>query len=981
MKKIFLQITVCTVVCFCLSINVAQAQASEKIHHLEYFFDTDPGFGNAIQVKVPIPSVTISNLNFTPNISALSTGLHMLNVRAVDSLYRRSLTNSQLFYKETLLAIPIPNITKAEYFFDTDPGFGNGLPATVTAAQTVSFSFAGNIAALANGLHNLFVRTLDANGNWSKSVPQLFYKEAVVSNLVPNITEAEYFFDTDPGFGNATAAAVTAGQTVTFNFAGNIVALSNGLHNLFVRTRDANGKWSLSTPKLFYKEAVVANAVASITSAEYFFDTDPGFGNATTAAVTAGQTVTFNFAGNIVALSNGLHNLFVRIRDANGKWSLSTPKLFYKEASMANPIPSITSAEYFFDVDPGFGNATPATITAGQTITFNFNGNIAALSSGFHNLFVRTRDANGKWSMSTPQTFFKQPATSSVIPNITLAEYFFDTDPGFGNASAASVTAGQTVTFNFAANITSLANGLHNLFVRTRDASGNWSLSVPQLFYKEAISNNPVPNIISAEYFFDADPGFGNATSATVAAGQTVTFNFAGNISSLTNGLHNLFVRTRDANGRWSLSVPQLFYKEAVINNPIPNITSAEYFFDTDPGFGSAITAVVTAGQNVNFNFTGNITALTNGLHYLYVRTRDVNGKWSLSIPQLFYKEPVINNPIPNITAAEYYIDSDPGFGSATAFTVSPQGQTIIQNFNFTSASLIRGLHRLYIRVMDANGKWSLTNTALFYYETVLPVPPTDQFVKLEWFWTSDPGFGNATAVSIPSGNNGQITNFAFNVPIDVSFAGTKKNFYVRILDDWSLTTVRVVDFPGIIALPVTLLEFTAQTQQNIVITKWSTSQELNSDYFEVEHSIDGINFKKIGKVNAAGNSSTLKAYSLPDNDPVTGANYYRLKQFDKNGYFEYSPIVKILFNGVKGTIVVYPNPVFDILNITVPQTLQNDKAVLQLFDIRGSLLLQKTITDKRTEILMGSFAAGNYSLLIRDKNNEVVDKRIIVKQ
>ncbi len=966
--------------CFSLSMNVANAQATEKIHHLEYFFDTDPGFGNAIQVTVPTPAVTITNLNFTPNISTLSTGLHMLNVRAVDSLYRRSLTKTQLFYKETLPANAIANIIRAEYFFDTDPGFGNGLSATVTAGQTVSFNFAGNISALTNGLHNLFVRTQDAIGNWSKSIPQLLYKEAVVSNAIANVTEAEYFIDIDPGFGNATTAAVTAGQNITFNFAGNIAPLLSGLHNLFVRTRDANGKWSLSTPKLFYKETVVANAVASITSAEYFFDTDPGFGNAIAASVTAGQTVTFSFAGNIAPLPNGLHNLYVRTRDANGKWSISTPQLFYKEALVANAIPTITSAEYFFDTDPGFGNATTAGITAAHTVTFNFNGNIAALSSGFHNLFVRTRDANGTWSMSIPQVFYKPPSISSVIPNITSAEYFFDTDPGFGNATMASVTAGQTVIFNFAANITVLTNGLHNLFVRTKDANGNWSLSIPQLFYKEVVLNNLVSNITSAEYFFDTDPGFGNATTATVATGQTVIFNFAGNISSLTNGLHNLFVRTKDANGKWSLSVPQLFYKEAILINPIPNITSAEYFFDTDPGFGNAITAAVTAGQNVNFNFNGIVTTLSNGLHYLYVRTRDVNGKWSLSIPQLFYKEPVINNTVPNIATAEYYVDSDPGFGSGTAFTVSPQGQTIIQNFNFAATSLTRGLHRLYIRIKDANGKWSLTSTALFYYETVLPVPPTDQFVKLEWFWTTDPGFGNATAVSIPPGNNGQITNFAFNVPVDGSFGGTKKNLYIRILDDWSLTTVRVVDFTGTV-LPVTLLEFTAQAQQNIVMAKWSTLQELNSDYFEVEHSTDGINFKKIGRVNAAGNSSTLKAYSLPHNDPVTGANYYRLKQVDKNGHFEYSPIVKILFNGIKGTIVAYPNPVSDILNITVPQTLQNDKAVLQLFDARGSLLLQKTITDKRTEILMGAFAAGNYSLLIRDKNNDVVDRRTIVKQ
>ena len=980
MKRIFLQSFICILLFISLSVNNTFAQANEKIHHLEYFFDTDPGFGLATQVTVATPAVNISNLNFTPNITSLPKGLHTLYVRAVDSLYRRSITSSQLFYKETVTVNTISNIVGAEYFFDTDPGFGLATTAAVTAGQTITFNFTGSISSLTNGLHHLFVRTLDAAGNWSISSPQLFYKQASVTNPVANITDAEYFFDTDPGFGAATTATVTSGQNVTFSFNGSITSLANGLHNLFVRTKDANGKWSLSTPQLFYKQAVINNPVANIASAEYYFDADPGFGNATSASVTAGQMVTFAFTGNITSLSNGLHNLFVRTKDVNGKWSLTTPQLFYKQSLVSNTVPNLVAAEYYFDADPGFGNATAAAITAGQTVTFSFVGNVASLATGFHNLFVRTLDANGNWSHTVPKIFYILPPPPSSIPNIVAAEYFFDTDPGFGLATAATLSAGQMVTFNITGNIASLTNGLHNFFVRTKDALGHWSLSVPQLFYKEAVLNNSVPNITSAEYFFDTDPGFGSATAATVTAGQPVTFNFAGNISTLTNGLHNLFVRTRDANGKWSLSTAQLFYKEAVLNNPIPNITSAEYFFDTDPGFGNALAAAVTAGQNINFNFTGNIAALANGLHYLYVRTRDINGKWSLSIPQLFYKEPVINNPIPNIVGAEYYVDNDPGFGSGTAFTVSPQGQTIIQNFNFASTSLVRGLHRLYIRVRDANGKWSLTNTNLFYYETQLPVNPVAQFVKLEWFWNNDPGFGNANAVSIPAGNNGQITNFAFNVSVPNSFSNTKQNLFVRVLDDWSLTTVKMVDFTNIL-LPVTLLEFTAKAQDDAVLTKWITTQEINSDHFEVEHSADGIYFYKIGTVKAKGQSNTTSNYELLHKNPVNGANYYRLKQVDKNGQFEYSAIIKILFNA-KGTIVAYPNPVSDKLNVTVAQSLiQSSKLVLQFYDAKGIMVMQKAITERTNMINMSQLSAGSYSMRIANEKGEIVDSRIIVKQ
>ena len=225
MKILFLRICYSIVYVF-LFIQFANAQASEKIHHFEYFFDSDPGFGNAAQITVPTPSVTVSNLNFTPSIAALANGLHTLNVRAVDSLYRRSFTRSQMFYKEALNTNTTPNIVKAEYYFDTDPGFGNATTVSVTAGQTITFNFSGSIVSLSNGLHNLYVRTLDANGNWSVATPKLFYKESSINNPAPYIVAAEYFFDTDPGFGNATTASVTAGTTVTFSLSGNIAALT-----------------------------------------------------------------------------------------------------------------------------------------------------------------------------------------------------------------------------------------------------------------------------------------------------------------------------------------------------------------------------------------------------------------------------------------------------------------------------------------------------------------------------------------------------------------------------------------------------------------------------------------------------------------------------------------------------------------------------------------------------------------------------------
>jgi hypothetical protein len=113
------------------------------------------------------------------------------------------------------------------------------------------------------------------------------------------------------------------------------------------------------------------------------------------------------------------------------------------------------------------------------------------------------------------------------------------------------------------------------------------------------------------EYFIDVDPGFGNANDVAVTAAATISgFVFSPDISLLPVGLHQLFVRTRNNNGKWSVSIPQLFYREGTPATPPGNLVKMEYFYDTDPGFGSATDVPVTAATTINgLVFTPSMTA------------------------------------------------------------------------------------------------------------------------------------------------------------------------------------------------------------------------------------------------------------------------------------------------------------------------------------------------------------------------------------
>lgn len=94
--------------------------------------------------------------------------------------------------------------------------------------------------------------------------------------------------------------------------------------------------------------------------------------------------------------------------------------------------------------------------------------------------------------------------------------------------------------------------------------------------------------------------------------------------------------------------------------------------------------------------------------------------------------------------------------------------------------------------------------------------------------------------------------------------------------------------------LPVELTTFTGVSDGNVNHLNWTTASETNCDNFEIEHSADGIHFENIGSEQGSGNSTTTITYSFDDENPFTGTTYYRLKQTDFDGSYEYSTIISI---------------------------------------------------------------------------------------
>jgi hypothetical protein len=471
-----------------------------------------------------------------------------------------------------------------------------------------------------------------------------------------NIVAVEYFVNSDPGLGSGIPLSISPAPDIqNLNFELDISTLDNGFNHLYVRAKAGNGKWSLTNVKSFFKEPGYA-LPQNIVKAEYFINADPGFGNATDIPLTASANITgLNFGFDINDLPNGFHNLYVRVKDENGQWSLTNVKSFLKTNAYGE-LQNIVKAEYFFNADPGLGNAVDVPLTPSPHISdLSFSVDISELPIGFHYLYLRMVDENGLWSLTNVKSFFKEPGYA-LPQNIVKAEYFINTDPGFGNATDIPVTASANITgLNFGFDINDLPNGFHNLYVRVKDENGQWSLTNVKSFLKTN-AYGELQNIVKAEYFFNTDPGLGNAVDVPLTPSPHISdLSFSIDVSDLELGFHQLYLRTKDENGLWSLTNVKTFFKEKLYADP-QNIVKAEYFYNEDPGFGNGIDISLTAAPNLEeLIFYADNSYLPIGLHQFFVRTQDQNGNWSLTNNQMFL-----------IQCADVSVDFEPSPGCAT---------------------------------------------------------------------------------------------------------------------------------------------------------------------------------------------------------------------------------------------------------------------------------------------------------------------------
>src|SRR5690554_365252 len=238
----------------------------------------------------------------------------------------------------------------------------------------------------------------------------------------------------------------------------------------------------------------------------------------------------------------------------------------------------------------------------------------------------------------------------------------------------------------------------------------------------------------------------------------------------------------------------------------------------------------------------------------------------------------------------------------------------------------------------------------------------------------------NAMAITPFSG--GISDGFAYSQTTnEVCFSISVTPFSGGIADGFAYYSYLVVDpetCDPIDPLPIDLLRFDAIKEEDRVRTEWVTLSERDNDFFTIEKSLNGFTWESIGNVKGAGNSSYEIEYALYDMDPVIGLQYYRLKQTDFDGKFEYSEIRSVLFEEeFTYSISVYPNPTNGLVNMSVSGK-DLEKTNLTIYSSLGKVIYTiENFSGNKQTFDLSDYQRGVYILKVVNSKESKVFKII----
>ena len=742
------------------------------------------------------------------------------------------------------------------------------------------------IAGLTPGSYSVEV----SNGICGVTIPFEIGNELV--SPLQGIVRGEYFIDSDPGVGSATAFTLASGIEINAPINVDLAGISAGFHSLSVRLQDAEGEWGMTrTHNVFVNDPnaeVIDYQALQIVAGEYFFDeTDPGAGNGIAiTALVAGESLSLLEPVPTTGLAGGQHRISFRFRDAEGAWGVTASTIFAVDYILPPLLPDfhlpIVEAEYFFDNnDPGPGNATPVQITAGTDVQFPAECDVTGLSVGSHRISMRVLDVWGQWSITRSEVF------NVVEPVCTVPEPSFTaTTTGPNQVLLTSTTTGLEAGGVLAWDVDSdgQSDGSEQTISVSFDGPGTYPITLT--------ASNGITCTTSVVQWVDVLP----LTDLSISVSGALTFCSPGSVVltaptgsgyiwntleqtqsievSESGFYHCYFV---DANGfGWvSETVEVVAYPAMDIETDVVASTN---------GLMNGSAALFISGGN-SFSYeimwsSGEQTAIIAGVPAGTYTALVSDGTCSQSISVVIADETI--DPVVGLVQAEYFFGDDPGVGNGTSVLI-PENIEIDTYLDIETTGLTAGFHMLSLRTKEVNGRWGITRTFPVYLDDENPAVVTTPAVDImrgEYFFDDqDPGIGNGFGFELPVPD----TNIDFTASADA--AGLEPGMHkinVRMQDDnghWGF--VRSTFFVIEITIPSNLPDATFP----IVAAEYFFDEQDPGVGLAMDIPVQpGLNLQQVAAIEVSGllpgvHRLNLRTKDLNDKWSVTRSSYFTVQQ------------------------------------------------------------------------------------------------------
>lgn len=373
---------------------------STDVVEVEYFFNTDDGYGQGLNLGVAADSM----LHITPviDLSAVNPGINVLGIRAKDAEGHWGATHTHLFHlTETLIEEPMQQIVEVEYFLNTDTGYGQGESISMTPDSILHITPVIDLSSATPGFNFLGIRAKDAEGHWGATHTHRFHvADKVYTQTLPDIVEVEYYFNTDDGYGTGINLPITNDSMLHITPLIDLSSVNPGINLMGIRAKDTDGHWGVTHTHLFHlTETSIEEPLLDIVEVEYFLNTDDGYGQGESISITPDSILHIMPLIDLSSATPGFNLLGIRAKDSEGHWGATHTHRFHVDDRMHAPLSNIIELEYFFnDPDPGIGSGFTIPTTPDIYVDTSLIIDLAALAIGPNFMGIRAKDDEGSYS-------------------------------------------------------------------------------------------------------------------------------------------------------------------------------------------------------------------------------------------------------------------------------------------------------------------------------------------------------------------------------------------------------------------------------------------------------------------------------------------------------------------------------------------------------------------------------------------------------